>query len=133
MRRCLFNLATVVLVVAFLALVSFFLGKGIGSDENGNPNGLYWFGRRADWLWWLSAGRVPTINVDLELFLMLMSLVVPVAWLIDRFSLRWSRGYALCQACGYDLRATPERCPECGALASPSKPPSARGFGTPLA
>jgi hypothetical protein len=49
-------------------------------------------------------------------FLILVFMTLPTFWLIRR---RRRIPAGRCQACGYDLCATPDRCPECGTIPRP--------------
>jgi hypothetical protein len=66
----------------------------------------------------LAAGAVGRVFVVPFWFLVAMLLIAPVRSIIrksrDDRSQRWL-AQGRCPACGYDMRATPDRCPECGA------------------
>ena len=47
-----------------------------------------------------------------------VTILLPGLWLAGRYRRRRRERSGHCAVCGYDLRATPERCPECGAVPS---------------
>jgi hypothetical protein len=57
------------------------------------------------------------------------SAALSLPWLLDRARRRWkSKPVGYCAICGYDMRATPERCPECGTSVITART-AARGTG----
>jgi hypothetical protein len=54
-------------------------------------------------------------------FALLLTIPLPALWYFDRRR-NAARSYqGRCVRCGYDLRATPDRCPECGTAAEGSR------------
>jgi hypothetical protein len=117
--RRLFNLLTALsLLLCVLAVALAY------SDE------IYYFGHQPRWTLTGEQGRISFYRGSQKLWdhkvywVLLVGLMLPV-WHVVRGRFQRMLTYygrrrlerGLCPACGYDMRATPEKCPECGTRA----------------
>jgi hypothetical protein len=90
------------------------------------PQVTFWnrFGFGARRFEWAPGGIVSELRIIVipYWFLLALATPLPARWLLRGLRSRRHRRLAAagrCTTCGYDLRGTPDRCPECGATPGP--------------
>jgi hypothetical protein len=86
------------------------------TENNPPPPAFAGFAMTTDWRDVDMHWGVPRVYCQAPCwFLFLLTAILPARWAAIGASVAKRRASGLCPACGYDLRASPDRCPECGA------------------
>lgn len=84
--------------------------------QRGQSPAVTWVDLPDSFIWDQDLLRVPLWPA------ILLLLGFPTTWFVLRRRIETKGDRAHCVACGYDLRATPDRCPECGREERQSRP-----------
>lgn len=71
-------------------------------------------GQTSAWSWTQSPPVLWAVVAPYWLVVLVLA-ILPCGWLVRNQRRMHHRRRGLCEVCGYDVRATPQRCPECGA------------------
>jgi hypothetical protein len=90
----------------------FLNGEPGDTDISWERDGFAWYEKRE------TSGQINAQWVAPFWFIALAAAALPLSWTAtqwrSRIQERRRKNIGLCPACGYDLRASPDRCPECG-------------------
>jgi hypothetical protein len=113
----------VLLLLSVATLIAWWNSRDIILGDDPGPNGTYVLA--TDLRGFLDS-RFSRFNVPYWLLFALTAWLPAVRGLAVHRSRRlraYRRTHGQCLQCGYDLRATPDRCPECGTIPSGSANP----------
>ena len=75
-------------------------------------------GTNADWNNKIISTGHPYLSLAVPYWMMALAFMITPLVQIAVVQRRRPKDFGKCPSCGYDLRATPDRCPECGAMAA---------------
>jgi hypothetical protein len=110
-RRDLRIISRLLTCLGVLALLGLFAGFGLGRFSSGKM-GYVWLGIRLP-------APIGQLLFSSSLTLLVVGPPLLILGLIGEWAFRERKRAGHCPACNYDLRATPDRCPECGTIVPP--------------
>jgi hypothetical protein len=115
-------LLSIVAALSLALCVALIIWRLWGQPFTFRDTAMFWMGRREPPRGYWPMHTSYNLPVDGDEFpcglAVALTLCIPIAWCSRSLFRKWRQSamrlIAHCVQCGYDLRATPDRCPECG-------------------